>query len=94
MKIGNEEVFGPVLPVIKWTDEKAMLEQVNRVEYGLTAAIHTKDLASAHDAAGRVQSGFIWLNNAGPHFPGAGYSGCKQSSIGCEESIEQLLSFT
>ena len=33
---------------------------VNRVKYALTAAIHTKDLASAHDAADRVQSGFIW----------------------------------
>ena len=70
-----------------------MLEQVNRVEYGLTAVIFTKDLARAHYAAGRVQSGFIWVNNAGPHFLGAGYGCYKQSGIGREESIEELLSF-
>ena len=40
--VANEEVFGPVLSVIKWSDEEAMLEQVYRVEYGLTAAIFTK----------------------------------------------------
>ena len=71
-----------------------MLEQVNRVEYGLTAAIFTKDLAKAHRAASRVQSGFIWVNNAGPHFLGTGYGGYKQSGIGREESIEELLAFT
>lgn len=94
MRIANEEVFGPVLSVIKWNDEEAMLEQVNRVEYGLTAAIFTKDLAKAHRAASRVQSGFIWVNNAGPHFLGTGYGGYKQSGIGREESIEELLAFT
>jgi betaine-aldehyde dehydrogenase len=94
MRIANEEVFGPVLSVIKWEDEESMLEQVNRVEYGLTAAIFTKDLAKAHRTASRVQSGFIWVNSAGPHFLGAGYGGYKQSGIGREESIEELLSFT
>ncbi|WP_421956051.1 aldehyde dehydrogenase family protein [Polaromonas sp.] len=94
MRIANEEVFGPVLSVIKWNDEEAMLEQVNRVEYGLTAAIFTKDLAKAHRTASRVQSGFIWVNNAGPHFLGTGYGGYKQSGIGREESIEELLAFT
>ena len=92
--MANEEVFGPMLSVIKWSDEEAMLEQVNCVEYGLTVAICTKNLTRAHRAAGRVQSGFIWVNNAGPHFLGAGYGGCKQSGIGREELIEELLSFT
>ena len=94
MRIANEEIFGPVLSVIRWSDEEAMLEQVNRVDYGLTAAIFTKDLAKAHRTASRVQSGFIWINHAGPHFPGTGYGGYKQSGIGREESIEELLSFT
>lgn len=94
MRIANEEIFGPVLSVIKWSDEEEMLEQVNRVEYGLTAAIFTKDLTQAHRTASRVQSGFIWVNNAGPHFLGTGYGGYKQSGLGREESIEELLSFT
>lgn len=94
MITANEKVFGPMLSVVKWSDGEAMLEQVNRVEYGLTAAIVTKDFARAHHVAGRVQSGFIWVNNAGPYFLGAGYGGYKQSGTGHEESIEELLSFT
>jgi len=94
MRFASEEIFGPVLSVIRWNDETAMLEQVNRVEYGLTAAIFTRDLANAHRAAAKVQSGFIWVNSAGPHFLGTGYGGYKQSGIGREESIEELLAFT
>lgn len=94
MRIAKEEIFGPVLSVIRWTDEEAMLRQVNAVEYGLTGAIFTRDLANAHRAAGRIQSGFIWVNNAGPHFLGTGYGGYKQSGIGRDESIEELLSYT
>ena len=94
MRIAREEIFGPVLSVISWTDEDEMLRQVNAVEYGLTGAIFTRDLANAHRAAGRIQSGFIWVNNAGPHFLGTGYGGYKQSGIGRDESIEELLSYT
>lgn len=94
MRLGTEEVFGPVLSVIKWDDEAAMLKEVNAVEYGLTAAIFTSNLANAHRAAAEVQAGFVWINNAGPHFLGTGYGGYKQSGIGREECLEELLSFT
>ncbi len=94
MRIANEEIFGPVLSVIKWTDEEAMFEQVNAVEYGLTAAIFTSSLASAHRAAARVEAGYIWVNNAGPHFLGASFGGYKQSGIGREDGFEELLSYT
>jgi len=94
MRLANEEIFGPVLSIIKWTDENAMIEQVNAVEYGLTAAIFTTNLGNAHRAASRVQAGFVWVNNAGPHFLGAGYGGYKQSGIGREECIEELFAFT
>lgn len=94
MKIAREEIFGPVLSILKWTDEDEMLKQVNGTEYGLTAAIYTRDLATAHRAAARVEAGYVWINNAGPHFPGTSYGGYKQSGIGREESIEELLAFT
>ena len=48
MRIAKEEIFGPVLSVIRWRDEEEMFEQVNSVEYGLTASIYTTDLARAH----------------------------------------------
>jgi betaine-aldehyde dehydrogenase len=94
MRIAKEEVFGPVLSVIRWRDEDQLFEEVNDVEYGLTGAIFTKDLATAHRAASRMEAGFVWVNRAGPHFIGAPYGGYKQSGIGREESIDELLAFT
>ena len=94
MRIAREEIFGPVLSVFKWKDEEQMLHDVNAVEYGLTASIWTRDLATAHRAASRVEAGFVWINHAGPHFLGAPFGGVKQSGIGREESFEELLEFT
>ena len=94
MRIANEEVFGPVLSVLTWKDEEAMFEQVNSVEYGLTGSIWTTNLATAHRAAGRVESGYIWVNNSSAHFLGASFGGYKQSGIGREEGADELLSFT
>ncbi|WP_321896865.1 aldehyde dehydrogenase family protein [Burkholderia cepacia] len=94
MRIAQEEVFGPILSVLKWSDEETLFSEVNSVEYGLTASIFTKDLATAHRAASRIESGFIWVNRAGPHFLGAPYGGYKQSGIGREESIDELMAFT
>jgi len=94
MRIANEEIFGPVLSVLKWQDEETLFEQVNAVEYGLTGSVWTTSLANAHRAAGRIESGFIWVNGAGPHFLGVSFGGYKQSGIGREESHEELLSFT
>jgi betaine-aldehyde dehydrogenase len=94
MRIAREEIFGPVLSVIRWSDEERMLEQVNQVDYGLTASIYTTSLANAHRAARRVESGYVWVNNAGPHFVGVPFGGYKQSGIGREESIKELYTFT
>jgi betaine-aldehyde dehydrogenase len=94
MRIAREEIFGPVLSVIRWSDEEEMFRQVNQVEYGLTASIYTTGLANAHRAARRVESGYVWVNNAGPHFVGVPFGGYKQSGIGREESIKELYTFT
>jgi len=94
MRIAREEIFGPVLSVIKWRDEETMFEQMNQVEYGLTASVYTTSLTNAHRAARRVESGYIWVNNAGPHYVGVPFGGYKQSGIGREESIKELYTFT
>ncbi|MDO9195405.1 aldehyde dehydrogenase family protein [Rhodoferax sp.] len=94
MRIAREEVFGPVLSVISWSDEEAMLDQVNAVDYGLTGGIWTTNLATAHRAAARIQAGFLWVNGASSHFLGASFGGYKKSGIGREEGFEELLSFT
>lgn len=94
MRIAREEVFGPVLAVLRWRDEDAMLADVNSVDYGLTASIWTRSLANAHRAARRVQAGYVWVNHVGAHFPGASFGGYKLSGLGREESLEELYSFT
>ncbi len=94
MRIFKEEIFGPVVGVVKWSDEAAMFEQVNSVEYGLTASIWTNDLTTAHRAAATVEAGFVWINDISKHFLGTPFGGYKQSGIGREECIEELISFT
>ena len=94
MRIAREEIFGPVLAVRRWFDEAKMLDEVNGLDVGLTCAIWSRDLATAHRAANRVEAGFVWINEVGKHFLGAPFGGVKQSGIGREEGIGELLSFT
>jgi betaine-aldehyde dehydrogenase len=94
MRIAREEIFGPVLSVLRWDDEETMFEQVNELEYGLTSSIWTRSLATAHRAAARIQAGYIWVNNVSEHFLGAPFGGYKQSGVGREECIEEMFEFS
>ncbi|SFU33611.1 betaine-aldehyde dehydrogenase [Polaromonas sp. YR568] len=94
MRVAREEIFGPVMAVLRWQDENSLFEQVNALDYGLTASIWTRDLVTAHRAAERVQAGYVWINNTSQHFLGAPFGGVKQSGIGREECFEELLEFT
>jgi betaine-aldehyde dehydrogenase len=94
MRIAREEIFGPVLAILAWNDERTMLDEVNAVEYGLTCSIWTNDISTAHRTAMAVQAGFVWINEVGKHFLGAPFGGVKQSGIGREECFEEMLSFT
>lgn len=94
MRIAREEIFGPVQSVLKWSDEEEMLRQVNQVEYGLTCAVWTRDVARAHRIVSRVEAGFCWINDVARHAMGSPFGGYKQSGIGREECLEELLSFT
>ena len=93
MRIGREEIFGPVMSVMPWDDYEEMLARVNGVEYGLTAAIVTNDLAKAMETADRIEAGYLWINSSGRYI-GAPYGGWKQSGIGVEECFEEILSYT
>jgi betaine-aldehyde dehydrogenase len=94
MRIFKEEIFGPVVGIIKWTDEAAMIDEVNSVEYGLTASIWSNDITTAHRAAMSIEAGFVWINDASKHFLGTPFGGYKQSGVGREECLEELISFT
>jgi betaine-aldehyde dehydrogenase len=94
MRIAREEVFGPVMAVIRWTDEEDMLTQANDNELGLTANIWTNDLSKAHRTAARLQAGLVWVNGVGRVPPGIPFGGYKHSGIGKEGAVEELLSYT
>lgn len=93
MRIAREEIFGPVMSVFTWSDYEDMLATANGVEYGLTAAIVTNDLAKAMETAERVEAGYVWINSNGRYL-GAPYGGWKQSGLGEEECFDELLSYT
>jgi aldehyde dehydrogenase (NAD+)/betaine-aldehyde dehydrogenase len=94
MRIAREEIFGPVLSVFSWRDEQEALTLANSTEYGLTASIFTNDLDAAFRAARAVKSGYVWINGASGHFYGTPFGGYKNSGLGREEGIDELLSYT
>jgi betaine-aldehyde dehydrogenase len=94
MRIAREEIFGPVVSLLRWRDEDDMIRRVNQLEVGLTGSIWTKDLDRAHRLASKIQSGYVWVNDAATHYVGVPFGGYKQSGMGREESIEELLACT
>ncbi len=90
-RIVQEEVFGPVLVAIPWTDENEVITWANDTHYGLAAYIFTNDLATALNTASRIDAGWLQINRAGGQIPGMSYGGIKQSGIGSEYSIEGAL---
>lgn len=94
MRIGREEIFGPVLSVMKWKEEDEAIEIANSLDYGLTASILTKDITTAVRTARKVQSGYVWINGVGAHYTAAPFGGYKNSGIGKEGCIEEMLSYT
>jgi betaine-aldehyde dehydrogenase len=93
MRIGSEEIFGPVMSIMTWSDFNEMIEIANGVMYGLTASIQTNDFSMAMRVAEQIEAGYVWINSSGRYL-GAPYGGWKQSGIGTEESLEELLSYT
>ena len=93
MRIGKEEIFGPVMAVFKWDDYENMLSMVNGLEYGLTSMIVTENLKLAMETSDRVESGYVWINSSGRYL-GAPYGGWKESGLGQEECLDELISYT
>jgi betaine-aldehyde dehydrogenase len=94
MRVAREEIFGPVVVVIRWSDEDTLMQEVNALELGLTCSIWTRDLNTAIAAAHRVQAGYIWINGSSSHAIGAPFGGYKRSGLGREECLEELYEFT
>jgi acyl-CoA reductase-like NAD-dependent aldehyde dehydrogenase len=93
-RIAREEIFGPVLSVLRWSDVDDVIKMANAVEYGLTAAVWTRDISRAMSTALRLETGYVWINGVNTHVRAMPYGGYKNSGVGRERGIEELYSYT
>lgn len=94
MRLWQEEVFGPVLSVGRWKTTEEAIALANSTEYGLTCAVWSNDIKNALNVARLVRSGHMWINGCSNHFLGVPFGGMKNSGVGREEGVEEMLSYT
>ncbi|QXA17576.1 aldehyde dehydrogenase family protein [Aeromonas sp. FDAARGOS 1403] len=94
MRICQEEIFGPVLTLIKWSDYDEMITQANDSEYGLASGIYTHSLKNAMETADRLEAGSVWINRYSNISDGTAFGGYKNSGIGREFCKETLNAYT
>jgi succinate-semialdehyde dehydrogenase/glutarate-semialdehyde dehydrogenase len=89
----QDEIFGPVAPIVTWTDEQDMLAQVNATEYGLAGYVFSGDLARAIRLGEAVDTGMVGINRGLVSDPSAPFGGVKQSGLGREGARDGLREF-
>jgi betaine-aldehyde dehydrogenase len=90
-RVAREEVFGPVLVALPWSDEDEVIAWANDTHYGLAAFVFSHQLERALRAAHRIEAGWVNVNRSGGQLPGMSYGGKKLSGLGAEYSIEGAL---
>lgn len=93
-RIVQEEQFGPILPLIRFSDVDDVVKKANASEYGLGASVWGSDEEAAYAVAQRIASGTVWVNETQHLTPLAAFGGMKQSGMGVEGGIEGLLEYT
>jgi len=94
MKIAKEEIFGPVMSIIPFKSVDEVIARANRTDYGLAAAVWTRDIGKAHAIANSVRAGTVWVNCYNVLDPRAPFGGFKQSGIGRELGEYGLQQYT
>jgi len=94
MDIAREEIFGPVLSVIKFKDTEEVIARANSTDFGLAAAVWTRDIGKAHAIAERVRAGTVWVNCYDVFDAAAPFGGFKRSGIGRELGEKALDNYT
>lgn len=92
-ELAQEETFGPVVSLIRFSDEAQALRLANDTRYGLNAFVHTNDLTRAHRVARQLEAGSVWINQISLMSPQGPYGGYKQSGFGRTGGLEGLQEF-
>ncbi|CAH0126631.1 aldehyde dehydrogenase family protein [Peribacillus sp. Bi134] len=93
-RIAQEEIFGPVLAIQVFRDEKEAISLANGTIFGLAAGVWTKDVNRAVRIAKKVEAGTVWINTYNKNYPQAEFGGYKESGIGRTRGIEGLMEYT
>src|SRR5579863_5530138 len=94
MKIAKEEIFGPVMSILKFKDISEVVSRANKTMYGLAAAVWTQDITKAHAIANSVRAGTVWVNCYDVFDAAAPFGGFKQSGMGRELGEYGLQQYT
>lgn len=94
MRIARDEIFGPVLSVMKFSDVNEMVARANNTNFGLAAAVWTRDIGKAHRFAKEVRAGTIWVNCYDVFDAAAPFGGFKESGLGRELGEAGLDAYT
>jgi aldehyde dehydrogenase (NAD+) len=94
MKIAQEEIFGPVVSALTFRDLDEAIAEGNATNYGLAAAVWTKDISKAHRAARALRAGTVWVNTYNTFDAGVPFGGYKESGVGRELGSQALDLYT
>ena len=90
----KEEIFGPVMSILRFTDEGEVIARANDSDYGLAAGVFSQDISRAHRVINQMQAGICWINSWGDSPAEMPVGGYKQSGVGRENGPETLHHYT
>jgi len=94
MKIAQEEIFGPVLATLSFDDIDQVIDLANRNQYGLAAAVWTRDIKKAHSVSRQLKAGTVWINTYGLMDAALPFGGYKSSGFGRELGMHAIEHYT
>ena len=90
----TQEVFGPLMTILKFTDETEVIDRANATRLGLAAAVFSQDFSRAHRVANKLQAGIVWINEYNITPAEIPFGGYKESGIGRENGLQTIEHFT
>ena len=94
MRVVQEELFGPVVTIQRFSDEEDAIRRANDSPYGLGASVWTRDIARGHRVAQKIRSGLVWINDHHKNDPASPWGGFGESGYGKENGWDALLAYT